>query len=81
MTVADPAGAEVGTVSAVQQPGTHVRPEADADVEALMVAGYLRIDGTGLFSHDVYASGDQIVEALEGTVVLSVTRDQLTRAT
>jgi hypothetical protein len=84
MTVADSAGDEVGTVTVVQMPGTDVRPDLAAGVaERLMAAGYLRIDGTGLLSNDVYAAGDQIAESVEGepaTVTLNVTRDELARA-
>jgi hypothetical protein len=84
MTVADAAGEEVGTVSAVEMPGTDVRPDVAAELaERLVAAGYLRIDGAGLFAHDVYASGDQIAGSVEGepaTVTLTVTRERLARA-
>ncbi|MDY7083983.1 MAG: hypothetical protein SYR96_02645 [Actinomycetota bacterium] len=84
MTVADSAGEEVGTVTAVQMPGTDVRPDLPAGVaEHLMAAGYLRIDGTGLLSNDVYAAGDEIaatVESEPATVTLNVLREDLARA-
>lgn len=84
MDVVDVDGAEAGTVSAVQMPGTDVRPDVAAGVaEELMGAGYLRIDGTGILSNDVYAGGDQIGETVEGepgVVSLRVRRDELHRA-
>lgn len=84
MTVIDRDGAEAGTVTAVQMPGTQVRPDAVAGVaEELMGAGYVRIDGTGWLSNDTYAGGDQIRETVEGepgVVNLRVTRDELHRA-
>ncbi|AGZ43945.1 hypothetical protein [Actinoplanes friuliensis] len=84
MTVVDVDGAEAGAVTAVQQPGTDVRPDLAAGIaERLMGSGYLRVDGTGLLSNDVYASGDQIsgtVEGRPGVVNLRVTRDELYRS-
>jgi len=84
MIVADSAGAEVGKVTAVQMPGSDVRPDTAAGVaEHLMGAGYVRIDGTGWLSNDVYAAGDQIAVAVEGEpgeVNLRVPRDDLYRA-
>jgi hypothetical protein len=85
MTVVDSNGEEAGTVTAVQMPGTDVRPDVPAGIaEELMGAGYLRIDGTGLLSNDVYAGGDQIRDSVEedgpGVVNLRVTRDELFRA-
>jgi hypothetical protein len=84
MTVVDAAGTEVGPVTAVQQPGTDVRPDTAAGIaEHLMSAGYLRIDGTGFLSNDVYAAGDEIaavVETQPGVVNLRVLRDVLLRA-
>lgn len=84
MTVVDANGAEAGTVSAVQMPGTDVRPDVVAGIaEELMGAGYLRIDGTGFLANDVYAGGDQIagtVEGEPGVVNLRVRRDDLHRA-
>ena len=83
MTVADSEGEEVGRVTVVQMPDTGVRPEVAAGVaERLMAAGYLRIDGTGFLSNDVYASGDQIAGSVEGapaTVTLNVPRSELFR--
>jgi hypothetical protein len=85
MTVVDTNGETAGTVTAVQMPGTDVRPDVAAGIaEELMGAGYLRIDGTGLLSNDVYAGGDQIRDSVEedgpGVVNLRVTRDELFRA-
>jgi hypothetical protein len=85
MTVVDTNGEEAGVVSAVQMPGTDVRPDVAAGVaEELMGAGYVRVDGTGLLSNDTYAGGDQIRDSVEGgpgVVNLRVTREELYRAT
>lgn len=85
MMVVDVAGDQVGTVTAVQMPGTGVHPDAVAGVaEALMGAGYLRVDGSGALSNDVYVSGDQIagtVEGEPGVVNLRAAREDLHRAT
>ena len=85
MTVVDAAGEEAGAVTAVQMPGTTVRPDTASGVaEHLMGAGYLRIDGTGWLSNDTYAGGDQIAGTAEGepgVVNLRVPRDELHRAT
>lgn len=84
MTVFDATGDEVGSVAAVQMPGTQARPDTAAGVaEHLMTSGYLRIDGTGLLSNDVYAAGDQIADSVEGqpaVVNLRVPSDELYRA-
>ncbi|WP_433305662.1 hypothetical protein ACQP2F_18675 [Actinoplanes sp. CA-030573] len=84
MTVVDRDGEEAGTVTAVQMPGTDVRPDVPAGVaEELMSAGYVRIDGTGFLSNDTYAGGDQIRDSVEGSpavVNLRVTREELHRA-
>ncbi|GIE28410.1 hypothetical protein Ait01nite_014550 [Actinoplanes italicus] len=85
MIVVDSAGDDAGKVSAVQAPGTNVRPDTAAGVaEVLMGTGYLRIDGTGALSNDTYASGEQIADIAggePGTVRLNVRRDELHRAT
>jgi hypothetical protein len=85
MTVFDVHDAEAGVVTAVQMPGTEVRPEVAAGVaEELMATGYIRIDGAGLLSGDTYAGGDQIRDSVEGepsVVNLRVTLDELHRAT
>src|SRR3954452_5783371 len=85
MTVVDSAGEEAGTVTAVQMPGTDVRPDTAAGTaEHLMGAGYVRIDGTGFLSNDTYAAGDQIGAVTggePGVVELRVHRDELQRAT
>lgn len=85
MTVVDASGAEVGKVTAVQMPGTDVRPDTVAGAaERFMADGYLRIDGTGFLSNDVYAGGGQIADSVEGepaVVNLRVTRDELERST
>lgn len=85
MTVVDRDGDEAGTVTAVQMPGTDVRPDVVAGLaEELMGAGYIRIDGTGFLSNDTYSGGDQISKTVEGdpgVVELRVTRGDLHRAT
>jgi hypothetical protein len=81
MPVVDSIGSEAGVVSAVQMPGTDVRPDVAAGVaEELMGAGYLRVDGTGFLANDTYVGGDQIHSIAEGVVTLRVTWDQLYRA-
>lgn len=84
MTAVDSLGDTVGTVTAVQMPGTDVRPDVAAGTaEHLISTGYLRIDTAGLFATDVYASGDQVVGSIEGepgTVTLSGSHDDLHRA-
>ncbi|HEY0530409.1 MAG TPA: hypothetical protein VGD29_02280 [Actinoplanes sp.] len=85
MTVVDTNGEQAGVVTAVQMPGTDVRPDVAAGVaEELMGAGYVRVDGTGFLSNDTYAGGDQIRDSVEGepgVVNLRVTREELHRAT
>ncbi len=84
MSVVDSTGTPAGTVTAVQPPGTDVRPDTLVGVaEHLMAVGYVRIDGTGFLSNDVYAAGDQIGAAggsESGVVELRVHRDELHRA-
>lgn len=81
MRVVDPAGDQAGTVSAVQAPGTDVRPDTIAGIaEHLMATGCLRIDGTGFLSNDVYASGNQVIGVADDVVELRVHRDHLHRA-
>ena len=81
MTVVDADGLETGSVTAVQMPGTVVRPDVEAGIaEALLGTGYARIDGTGFLSNDVYAGGDQIRDTAEGVVTLRVPRTALHRA-
>ncbi|MFY1693139.1 hypothetical protein [Plantactinospora sp. WMMB782] len=84
MSVVDAAGEAVGTVTAVQQPGTDVRPDAPhGEAESLMANGYLRVDGAGLMATDVYAGGHQVADVSEadpGVVTLTVPRDALSRA-
>jgi hypothetical protein len=81
MRVVDAAGAGAGTVTAAQMPGTDVRPDTLAGVaEHLMAAGYLRIDGTGFLSSDVYAAGDQVAGVADDVVELRVNREELHRA-
>jgi hypothetical protein len=84
MTVADSAGDLVGTVTAVQMPGTDVRPELPADeTERLMSAGYFRTDGGGPLAHDYYVDGGQIADVVttqdSGDVTLTVPRSELPR--
>ncbi len=84
MNVVDSTGTPAGTVTAVQMPGTGVRPDTPVGVaEHLMAVGYVRIDGSGELSNDTYAAGDQISGAdhgRSGVVELRVHRDQLHRA-
>jgi hypothetical protein len=84
MTVVDTNGEEAGTVSAMQMPGTDVRPDVAAGVaEELMDTGYVRVDGTGALSNDTYAGGDQIRDTVDGdpgVVNLHVGREKLYRA-
>ncbi|MDR7276750.1 hypothetical protein [Catenuloplanes atrovinosus] len=84
MSVVDSLGDTIGTVTAVQMPGTDVRPDVAAGAaEHLVSSGYLRIDTAGLFATDVYASGDQVVGSIEGepgVVTLGGSHDDLYRA-
>ena len=84
MIVIDSTGQEAGVVTAVQLPGTDVRPEAAVGVaEHLMGVGYLLLDGTGYSSNDVYAAGDDIVGIVDSdpvVVELRVQREDLPRA-
>jgi hypothetical protein len=81
MRVIDAEGAEAGKVTAVQLPGTDVRPDVEAGTaESLMGAGYARVDGTGFLSNDTYLGGDQIHETTDGVVHLRVPREELHRA-
>jgi hypothetical protein len=84
MDVVDAAGTQVGTVSAVQPPGTDVRPDTAAGIaEHLMATGYFRIDGSGFLSNDVYAAGNQIIRVTAGdpgVVELHATPSDLPRA-
>jgi hypothetical protein len=84
MVVVDVAGDDVGTVSAVQQPDTDVRPDlAAGEAENLMGLGYLRVDGTGALATDVYVGGHQVADVSDaaggGRVTLTVLRDHLHR--
>jgi hypothetical protein len=84
MIVLDATGQEAGLVNAIQLPGTDVRPDVAVGIaEHLMAAGYLRVDGTGYSSNDVYAAGDDIAGIVDGdpvVVELRVQRDDLPRA-
>jgi hypothetical protein len=85
MAVADAAGETIGTVTAVQMPGTDVRPDLPAaEAEHLMSTGYLRTDGGGLLSGDLYAGGGQVATVVttddSGEVTLTVGKDELRRA-
>jgi hypothetical protein len=84
MVVVDANGDSAGTVVAVQQPGTDVRPDVVAGLaEQLMAAGYFRIEGSGALSNDTYAGADQIKGSTPGdpgTVTLSVSWQELFRS-
>lgn len=55
-----------------------VEPDLPPTLAArLLRTGYLKIDGTGLFDRDRYASADQIAGVSEDVVTLNVTRDEL----
>src|SRR3712207_1696267 len=79
MTVVDVAGEQVGTVTAVQTPGTDVRPELRAgEAESFMSTGYLRVDTSGVLSADAYVAGEQIADVVEadgGVVNLRVRKE------
>jgi hypothetical protein len=89
MTVVDAEGEEVGTVAAVQQPGTDVRPDLPAgDAENLMGTGYAEVNGSGHRDTDVYVGGHQIAGVTDepavdggGVVALSVAAARLHRVT
>ena len=73
MTVLDPAGAEIGTVTEVQMAGADLPPGV---AEHLRETGYFRIG-------DRYAAGDQIAAITEGEpgiVTLTVPAGELTQA-
>ncbi|MEU8607297.1 hypothetical protein AB0C29_04760 [Actinoplanes sp. NPDC048791] len=88
MTVIDAASDEVGTVTAVEMPGTGIRPDlsgdgADDGAVRLMSEGYLRAGSSGLFAKAWYADGSQIADVTttgeEGVVTLTVTTQELHR--
>jgi hypothetical protein len=84
MTVVDAAGEQVGTVTAVEMPGTRVRPDLpDEQAGPLMSEGYLRAGGTGLLASAWYADGSQIADVTtteDGVVTLTVGRADLRSA-
>ena len=89
MTVIDAAGDEVGTVTAVEMPGTGTRPDLSGDgtddgTSRLMSEGYLRAGSSGLFAKAWYADGSQIAGVTttdeEGVVTLTVNKQDLHRA-
>lgn len=85
MAVTDSTGADLGTVTAVQPPGTGVRPDLPAgEAEHLMATGYLRVDGGGLVTNDFYAGPGQIAAVAApgepGVITLSVSSADLRRA-
>jgi hypothetical protein len=81
MAVVDSAGEQVGAVTAVQMPGTDVRPDLPApDAELLMSTGYLRTDGGGLVAGDFYADGAQLRDVAGDVVTLTVRTEELRRA-
>jgi hypothetical protein len=85
MTVVAADGEEVGTVTAVEMPGTDVRPEVpDEQAASLISEGYLRAGGTGPLTSAWYADGSQVADVTttddEGVVTLSVDKQRLRRA-
>lgn len=89
MTVIDAAGDEVGTVTAVEMPGSETRPDLSDDgtddgTSRLMSEGYLRAGSSGLFAKAWYAGGSQVADVTttddEGVVTLTVSQQDLHRA-
>ena len=84
MRVVDAAGEDAGTITAVQEGGTQVRPDLPAGIaEMLMGTGYLRINGSGALSNDTYADESHIAAVTSGdpgTVTLRVNRGELYRS-
>jgi hypothetical protein len=85
MTVVDAAGDEVGTVTAVEMPGTEIRPDLPDDQTGLLMSeGYLRAGGTGLLATAWYADGSQVADVTttdeDGVVTLTVGKQELHRA-
>jgi hypothetical protein len=84
MAVVDATGEEVGTVTAVEMPGTQVRPDVpDEQATPLMSDGYLRAGGTGPFASAWYAGGSQVADVTtteDGVVTLTVGKQELRRA-
>jgi len=84
MRVVDVAGEDAGTVTAVQEAGTRVRPDLPAGIaEMLMGTGYLRINGSGALSNDTYADESHVADVTPGdpgTVTLNVPRSKLFRS-
>jgi hypothetical protein len=86
MIAGDETGEEVGTVTGVQMPGTDVRPDGlpDAEADALVAGGYVRIEAGGMPTRVYYAAGGQIAGVTTsedaGAVSLNVRTDDLRRA-
>ena len=86
MRVIDSAGQELGTVSDVHMPGDTAGTATDlpaAEAANLARTGYFRVETAGLLQRDAYGPSAWIAEVSEqgdGAVVLTVTRDRLTRA-
>jgi hypothetical protein len=85
MTVVDAAGDEIGTVTAVEMPGTEVRPDVPEELAGrLMAEGYLRAGGTGLLAKAWYAGGSEVADVTttedEGVVTLTADKQELHRA-
>jgi hypothetical protein len=85
MTVVDNAGEEIGTVTAVEMPGTDVQPDLPtAEAAGLMDTGYFRVHTGGLVSTEYYGGGDQVGDVTttqdDGVVTLLDGKDTLRRA-
>ncbi len=84
MTVVDATGEEIGTVTAVEMPGTDVPPDLPGEqAEPLMSEGYLRAGGSGLFGSTWYAAGSEVADVTttdDGVVTLTVGKQHLRRA-
>jgi len=80
MSVVDSFGEDLGRVTAVEMPGTEVRPELpDAEVEHFMATGYLRVEAGGLTARRRYVRGADVAGVTttgdDGVVTLSVSTD------
>jgi hypothetical protein len=86
MAVVDSAGDDLGTVTAVEMPGTRVRPDvAQDEVRSLLDDGYVHVEGGGLLDEgDYYVAGSQIAAvtttADSGVVTLTVPKSEIRSA-
>jgi hypothetical protein len=85
MVVVDSDGDDIGTVTAVEMPGTRARPDVAPDeVRTLVDDGYLHVQGGGrLDEGDYYVAGSQIAGVTttdNGVVTLMVPRAEIRSA-